>query len=137
MNTFCQLWLSVCCKTKSQNKSFFEKENIFFKKIYTIYRKKIFLHERKNLCRKKTITEKRQKFFQKKKYVNNISFEKYIFMQKIYVLQRKRYYYFNYIIRDFCKRFRFDHKNIFVKNSWQTLIIWSFKLRKHAISGIS
>ena len=40
----------------------------------------------------------KKKIFQKKNYVNNISFEKYIFMQKIYVLQAKRYYDFNYII---------------------------------------
>ena len=31
----------------------------------------------------------KKKIFQKKNYVNNISFEKYIFMQKIYVTNKK------------------------------------------------
>ena len=60
----------------------------------------MFLYEKKNSFTEKTINEN-----VKKKY---ISFQKYIFTQKMFVLQIKYKSFLN--IYSFCKKNFFDHK---------------------------
>ena len=83
---------------------------------------KCFYMEKKNLYWK--FTEKN--FFYREKYKCKckniyISFEKYVFMQKMFVLQVKYKSFLN--IYSFCKKKteeKFDHKNIFVKTALWT-----------------
>ena len=67
----------------------------------------MFLYEKKNSFTEKTINEN-----VKKKY---ISFQKYIFTQKMFVLQIKYKSFLN--IYSFCKKKFLIIKNIFVKTS--------------------
>ena len=65
--------------------------------------------EKKSFILKIFFTEKN--FFYREKYKNAkiyISFEKYIFMQKMFVLQIKYKSFLN--ISSFCKKLFFDHK---------------------------
>ena len=102
------IWLFICCKTKLK-KNFFWKNICVFYKIYIICRKKCFYMEKvlywKIFLLKKT-------FFTEKNINENvkiyISFEKYIFMQKMFVLQIKYKSFLN--IYSFCKKNFFDHK---------------------------
>ena len=98
------IWLFICCKTKLKKKFFFWKNICVFYKIYIICRKKCFYMEKKVLYWN-FFTEKN--FFYREKYkwkCKNIyiSFEKYIFMQKMFVLQIKYKSFLN--IYSFCKK---------------------------------
>ena len=87
MNTFCQLWLFVCCKTKSQNKLFFEKENIcFLKNIYYLQEKNLFTWK-ENFMQKKTITEKKN-FPEKKLCKQYLIWEIYFYAKNICYKQK-------------------------------------------------
>ena len=83
---------------------------MFFTK-YTLFAEKMFLYGKKSFILKIFFTEKN--FFYREKYkwkCKNIyiSFEKYIFMQKMFVLQIKYKSFLN--IYSFCKKIFFDHK---------------------------
>ena len=107
-----QLWLFICSKTKLKTTLLFEKIYItkYFYKIYIICKKNVFIWEKKFYI-EFFFTEKN--FFCREKYkwkCKNIyiSFEKYIFMQKMFVLQIKYKSFLN--IYSFCKKIFFDHK---------------------------
>ena len=100
-----RLWLFICCKT-----SFFWKIFLFFTK-YTIFAEKNVFIRRKSFILKDFFNEKnvfyREKYKWKcKKY---ISFPKYIFTQKMFVLQIK-HKSFLYIYSFWKKDNIFDHK---------------------------
>ena len=87
------IWLFIFCKTNLKKKLFFEKIFVFYK-IYITCRKNVFIWKKKSFILK----------------IKNIciSFEKYIFMQKMFVLQIKYKSFLN--IYSFCKKIFFDHK---------------------------
>ena len=85
-----RVWLLICCKTKL---IFFCWKNICFLQNIRYLQKKCFYEEKKNFYREK------YKWKCKKKY---ISFQKYIFTQKMFVLQTKCHSFLN--IYWFCKR---------------------------------
>ena len=75
-----RVWLFICCKTKLEKNYFFKKKHLCFYKIYIFCRKKCCYMERKFY---------NEKFFNWKNLFtekNYISFQKYIFTQKIFVL---------------------------------------------------
>ena len=97
-------------KLSWKNKFFFEKIFVFFTK-YILFAEKMFLYGKKCFILKIFFTEKN--FFYREKYKwkcknTYISFEKYIFMQKMFVLQIKYKSFLN--IYSFCKKNFFDHK---------------------------
>ena len=94
-----RLWFLICWKSKLKKKNF--SENDFFTK-YTLFAEKMFLHGKKVLHWKIFYREK-HKWKCKKIY---ISFEKYIFMQKVFPLQIK----YKSFLNSFCKIIFFDHK---------------------------
>ena len=110
-----QLRLFICCKTKLKKKIFFFL-NMFFRK-YTLFAEKMFLYEKKRFILKMFFTEKNSFYREKYKWKSKnvyISFEKYIFMQKMFALQIKYKSFLN--IYSFCKKnFFLIIKNIFVK----------------------
>ena len=85
-----QLGWFICCKTKLKKKIFFLK-NMFFTK-YTLFAEKMFLYGKKKFYIEFFFTEKKT-FFTEKNINENvkiyISFEKYILMQNMFVLQIK------------------------------------------------
>ena len=100
---YMDIWLFICCKTKLKKKIFFWKNICVFYKIYIICRKNVFIWKKKVLywkffLLKKTFTEtninENVKIY--------ISFEKCIFMQKMFVLQIKYKSILN--IYSFCKK---------------------------------
>ena len=98
------IWLFICCKTKLKKKFFFWKNICVFYKIYIICRKKCFYMGKKFYNEKFFYWKKlfyREKYKWKCKNVY-ISFEKYIFMQKMFVLQIKYKSFLN--IYSFCKK---------------------------------
>ena len=107
------LWLFICWKTKLKKKFFFEKMYVFFykiSKISIICRKNVFIWQ-KGFPLKNVFTVKN--FFYTEKYQwkcnkINVSYEKYIFMQKMLVLQIKYKSFLN--IYSFCKKTFFDYK---------------------------
>ena len=83
---------------------------MFFTK-YTLFAEKMFLYGKKSFTMKSFFTEKT--FFTEKninEYVKNISHisQKYIFTQKMFVLETK--YKSFLIIYSLCKKCFFDHK---------------------------
>ena len=98
------IWLFICCKTKLKKKFFFFWKNIYFYKIYIICRKNVFIWKKKVLYWKFFLLKKT--FFTEKNINENvkiyISFEECIFMQKMFVLQRKYKSFLN--IYSFCKK---------------------------------
>ena len=84
---------------------------MFFTK-YTLFAEKMFLYGKKSFTMKSFFTEKN--FFYREKYkwknIKNISHisQKYIFTQKMFVLETK--YKSFLIIYSLCKKYFFDHK---------------------------
>ena len=94
----------------SWKKIFFWK-NVFFTK-YTLFAEKMFLYEKKFYIEKLFLTDKNINENVKNIY---LSFEKYIFMQKMFALQIKYKSLLN--IYSFCKKNVLITKNIIVKTS--------------------
>ena len=69
------IWLFICCKIKLKKIIFFKKRYLFFLNIYCL-QKKNFVYEKKYA--KKT-------FLLKKTSAKNVSFDKYIILQKMYI----------------------------------------------------
>ena len=111
-----RVWLFIGCKTKLKE-IFLSWKNMFFTK-YTFF---IYM-EKKSFILKIFFTGK--KIFYREKYnwkCKNIciSFEKYIFMQKVFVLQIKYKSFLN--IYSSCNTFFFFiMKNVFIKTSLWT-----------------
>ena len=82
---------------------FFTKYTLFAEKDVFIWKKKSFIWK-KNLLKKAFFTEKNIN----ENVKNYISFQKYIFTQKMFVLQIKYKSFLN--IYSFCKKNFFDHK---------------------------
>ena len=112
-----RLCLFICCKTKLKE-IYFSLEKIFvFDKIYIICRKKMFLYEKRVLHWKFVLLKKT--FFTEKNVKHiYISFEKHIFIPKIFVLQTKYKSFLN--MYSFCKKNFLIIKNVFVKTSLWT-----------------
>ena len=94
-----RVWLFICCKTKLKKKYFFFEKICFLQNIHYL-QKKCFYMEKKSFILKIFFTE--EKLFYREKYkwkCKNIfiSFEKYLFMQKMFVLQIKYKSSLNYI----------------------------------------
>ena len=107
------LWLFICWKTKLK-KNFFLKKCMFFYKISIICRKNVFIWQKgfplKNVFTVKNIFYTEKYHWKCKKI--NVSYEKYIFMQKMLVLQIKYKSFLN--IYSFCKKTFFDYKKIYL-----------------------
>ena len=114
----CFLWFFICCKTKLEK--FVSKKYVFYK-INIICRKNVFIWKKKKFYIdfffywKKRFYREKYKWKCKNVY---ISFEKYIFMQKMFVLQIKYKSFLN--IYSFCKKLFLILKNIFAKTSLWT-----------------
>ena len=121
-----RLWLFICCKTKLKKISFFLKKYIFYK-IYIICRKNIFIWIKKVLYWKCFLLKKT--FFTEKNINENvkiyISFEKYIFMQKMFVLQIKYKSFLN--IYSSCKK---KKKKLIIKNIFDKTSLWTQQSRR-------
>ena len=102
----------------SWKKNFFWKKRMFFIK-YTLFAEKMFLYEKKSFILKTFFTEKNIFYREKYKWKCKIYIYiiwKYIFMQKMFVLQIKYKSFLNiFILQNFL-----IIKNIFVKTSLWT-----------------
>ena len=75
------LWLSICCKTKLKKKNFFLKKYLcFLQNIYYLQKKKLYWF----FFTKKSFLQKMKKI--------HISFEKYFFIQKIYIHSAQNFF---------------------------------------------
>ena len=112
------IWLFICCKTKLKIfVCLFEKVFVFFKK-YTLFAEKKYFYKEKKFYNEKFFYWKN--FFYREKYKWKckkiyISFQEYIFTQKIFVLYTKYKSFLN--IYSFCKNKVLIIKNKFVKTS--------------------
>ena len=98
------IWLFICCKTKLKKKIIFFWKNICFLQNIHYLQKKIILHGKKILYwfffYWKTFFTENEKI--------HVSFEKYLFIQNLYIPSAKNFF----------------------------LIIWSLKFQKRTICGI-
>ena len=105
-----RIWLFICCKTNSKFFFLFLKKYLCLLQNIHYLQKKMFLYGKKMYIEIFFLLKKT--FFTEKHISENvkisISFEKYIFILKMFVLQTK---YKSFLkIYSFCKNFLFDHK---------------------------
>ena len=110
-----KIWLFICDKTK-----FFFWENICFLQNDTTFAEKIVFIWKKNFILKFFFYwKKRFLHFSNENIKINISFGKYIFIQKMFVLQIKYKSFLN--IYSFCKK----KKNLIIKNIFVKTSLWT------------